>query len=245
MHCETIPTRAGHCGVSNRIVRHIYLKKMLPFILNFDLVKRKEYLVKYKTNKYPYTGKEYYQMVWRFDDINTFEAFTSSFVNFKPSYDIIWLFDFHQETYFLRFDNPSKTEHSYLVKTDKESSKKQRKYCKKNLPSGVGLQTRLRVVVGDIPHNKKRKSYAKLVYTINQEPDPSEGELKLCIYYEITKGGAIMGGRVEGEKQETEEEEEEKKDQCISDQFSKENYSKEKLSINLGFCEDGTIQKKN
>jgi hypothetical protein len=109
------------------------------------------------------------------------------------------LHDFYEESTFLRFDNPAKTDMAFLLKSDNESIKKSEQYCKENLPNKTGILTKLRLVVGEVASKRKRNSFAKLVYTINQEPNPIDGTLQLCINYELTKGGKVLGGRTEEE----------------------------------------------
>ena len=181
---------------------------MHTFMENFKLVPMKVFKVKYTAKKPPYTGEIYYQYVWTFDEMEIFEKFICSFEKHQPSTNIVWVHDFHQPSYFIRFDEPLKRGNGFLVKDDEESVEKLQTFYRENLPNKVGIQTRLRLVVGEIAEKKKRKSYAKLIYTVNQEPNPIEGELILSLNYELTKGGILINGRVQGEKEITEENEE-------------------------------------
>jgi hypothetical protein len=99
-------------------------------------------------------------------------------VKYKPPTEIVWLADFFEASYFKRYDNPSKTGLYFLFKCDEESILKQKEIMQE-FPNKLAMMTKLRMVVGSVEAKQKRKSYSRLVYTVNKEPDPIEGELKL------------------------------------------------------------------
>lgn len=199
MTAELIPTKRGSEGMRDRLCVDALLRDMAPFINGFKLVPRREFTVSYLSKTYPYTGRSYKQYVWEFREMEPLQTFLGCFVNFTPSWEILWVRDFHQPGTFVRVDNPSQSEHKYLLENDEESKKKREEFYKEHLTTGHANNLKLKIVVGEVPSNKKRISTAKLVYTINQEPHLLGGQLKLCLNYEVREGGTSIGGKVTGE----------------------------------------------
>ncbi len=212
MAIEMIPTKRGSNGVANRICVDASMSSMAHFVNNFELVPRRVFLVTYTPKSYPYTGATYKQYVWEFKEMELVKRFLSCFANFKPSWQVMWVRNFHQPGIFVRVDNPAESESKFLLETDEESKKQRDQYYQEHLNSVFTNTQMLSMVVGEVGKNKKRISSFKLVYTLNQDNNVrifSEGEshiavgqLKLSFNYEVFNGGISKGGKVGGESKE-------------------------------------------
>ena len=58
---------------------------------------------------------------------------------------------------------------------------------------------RLAIVVGEVPLQRKRISVAKIIYTLNEEPDLQGGTLKIQLSYKLEEAGTLIGRRAQGE----------------------------------------------
>eukprot|EP01091_Cochliopodium_minus_P010752 TRINITY_DN2923_c0_g1_i1.p1 TRINITY_DN2923_c0_g1~~TRINITY_DN2923_c0_g1_i1.p1 ORF type:complete len:492 (-),score=138.28 TRINITY_DN2923_c0_g1_i1:594-2069(-) len=203
---EFNPQKCGHAGLGDRVSTPIKFSQMINFMDHFDMVPMKTFRVKISPKSFPYTQDvEYFQFVWTFNDLQVFRNFINSFEMIKVPTEILWVQDLYQPGNFVKLDDTRNSEQmKHLFSGDSEGKGETEKIMKNHIPSGYPVVTKLAVVVGRVPHNKKNVSKAKLIFTLNcptVDGPITSGFLKIFCNFELMKNFKLHGMRVEGEKE--------------------------------------------
>jgi hypothetical protein len=182
------PTRKGNFASGDDCMVFVSRIVLSDLIKYMNFVKPTYWEYKVASCHFPYTGETYKHVEWEFDEDNVYK-FIYAFEYFKPSLDILWLFDRFNPTHRIRIDYPQ-AKFGCFFDSGKEATEEFNEWTKKTFESGVAGSYYLTTKIGLLP-GKKRISKFKLIYTENLSELIPGGTLKLSFGYDVYKNGEL------------------------------------------------------
>jgi hypothetical protein len=187
---RTIPSKPGSRGVTE-VVSISTTDLIISELIECLSVKPKVLNVQHSSKHYPFTGSEYEQIEWNFNEEEVQELF-SMFEHIKPALETLYIQDAIQRGKLIRIDYPYKVA-PFIFARDPT---KFQEYCDENGFTHP-IFKHIMVRIGKFAKRSK-VCFFKMIYTRDLNDFLPAGTLKFSYGYDLFSSGLMQDAAVEG-----------------------------------------------